>query len=82
MTTSNEPGYYEDGSFGIRIENVLICEEASTKFNFGDTKYLKFSNLTMVPLQRKLIDATLLSSEKLIGLIIITSKFVISCYHI
>lgn len=65
MTTSNEPGYYEDGSFGIRIENVLICEEASTKFNFGDTKYLKFSNLTMVPLQRKLIDVTLLSSEEI-----------------
>ena len=65
MTTSNEPGYYEDGNFGIRIENILICENAPTKFNFGDKKFLKFSNLTMAPLQRKLIDPTLLNSMEI-----------------
>ena len=66
MSTSNEPGYYEDGNFGIRIENILICENAPTKFNFGDKKFLKFSNLTMAPLQRKLIDPTLLNSMEII----------------
>ena len=25
MVVSNEPGYYEDGAFGIRIENLLVC---------------------------------------------------------
>ncbi|CAN0088431.1 unnamed protein product, partial [Phaeothamnion confervicola] len=35
MTTSNEPGYYENGAFGIRIESVCICREAPTEFCFG-----------------------------------------------
>jgi Xaa-Pro aminopeptidase len=32
MVCSNEPGYYEDGGFGIRIENLLTIEEAGTEF--------------------------------------------------
>ena len=43
-----EPGYYEDGSFGIRLENVLICKEANAKFNFGDKGYLAFEHITWV----------------------------------
>jgi Xaa-Pro aminopeptidase len=61
MTTSNEPGYYEDGNFGIRIENVLVAEPCETIHNFGDVKYLRFRNLTMAPLQQKLINLELLS---------------------
>jgi len=38
MTVTDEPGYYEDGNFGIRLENVLIVKEADTKFNFGDKR--------------------------------------------
>ena len=49
-------GYYEDGEFGIRIENLLIIKEADTPFRFGDTPYLSFERLTMCPLQRKMID--------------------------
>jgi Xaa-Pro aminopeptidase len=37
-----EPGYYEDGNFGIRLENVLIIKEADMKFNFGERGYLAF----------------------------------------
>jgi Xaa-Pro aminopeptidase len=33
---SNEPGYYEDGSFGIRIENVIMVKEVETAHKFGD----------------------------------------------
>ena len=44
----SEPGYYEDGSFGIRLENVLIIKEAATKFNFGDKGYLSFEHITWV----------------------------------
>ena len=56
MIVSNEPGYYEDGSFGIRIENLLIAGEAETPFNFGEVPYLSFERLTLVPLQRKMMD--------------------------
>ena len=49
-------GYYEDGEFGIRIENLLIIREAETPFRFGDQPYLSFERLTMCPLQRKMID--------------------------
>jgi len=34
MVCSNEPGYYEDGGFGIRIENLLTIEEAPTEFRW------------------------------------------------
>lgn len=47
MTVSNEPGYYADGRFGIRIENVVLVREAKTPNNFGDKGYLGFENVTM-----------------------------------
>ena len=53
---SNEPGYYEDGSFGVRIENLLIIKAASTQHVFGGLPFLDFERLTLVPLQAKMID--------------------------
>ena len=53
---SQSAGYYEDGEFGIRIENLLIIQEADTPFQFGDQPYLSFARLTLCPLQRKMID--------------------------
>ncbi|KAI8374722.1 peptidase M24, structural domain-containing protein [Radiomyces spectabilis] len=64
MVVTNEPGYYEDGHFGIRIESVLIVKEASTPHNFGGRGYLGFEHVTMAPLGRKLIDVNLLSPEE------------------
>ncbi|CAL4987707.1 unnamed protein product [Urochloa decumbens] len=61
MTVTDEPGYYEDGSFGIRLENVLICKEANAKFNFGEKGYLSFEHITWAPYQAKLIDTKLLT---------------------
>ena len=61
---SNEPGYYEDGSFGIRIENIIMVKEAETKHKFGDKPYLGFEHVTMVPYCRKLIDETLLTTRE------------------
>jgi Xaa-Pro aminopeptidase len=58
---SNEPGYYEDGNYGIRIENVIMVTEAETKYKFGDKPYLGFEHVTMVPMCRNLIDVKLLS---------------------
>ncbi|KAK6436145.1 hypothetical protein LTR95_007668 [Oleoguttula sp. CCFEE 5521] len=58
---SDEPGYYEDGNFGIRIENIVMVKEVETKHKFGDKPYLGFEHVTMVPMCRKLIDVELLS---------------------
>lgn len=64
MTVTDEPGYYEDGNFGVRLENVLIIKEADTKFNFGNKGYLSFEHITWAPYQRKLIDVSLLVPEE------------------
>jgi Xaa-Pro aminopeptidase len=64
MVLSNEPGYYEDGSFGIRIENLVWVSDAKTDKEFGEKKYLKFNDLTVVPIQRKLILEEMLSEEE------------------
>ncbi|PKS11860.1 hypothetical protein jhhlp_001154 [Lomentospora prolificans] len=62
---SIEPGYYEEGSFGIRIENVAIVKEVETPKSFGDKPYLGFEHVTMVPFCRNLLDIGLLTgSEK------------------
>lgn len=58
---SIEPGYYEDGVYGIRIENIAMVREVKTRFSFGDKPYLGFEHVTMVPLCRNLIDPTLLN---------------------
>ncbi|KAL9158507.1 hypothetical protein ABFS82_08G073600 [Erythranthe guttata] len=64
MTVTDEPGYYEDGNFGIRLENVLVVKEAETKFNFGNKGYLSFEHITWAPYQTKLMDLSLLVPEE------------------
>ncbi|KAF4629914.1 hypothetical protein G7Y89_g8232 [Cudoniella acicularis] len=61
---SDEPGYYEDGSFGIRIENIIMVKEVETKHKFGDKPYLGFEHVTMVPYCRNLIDENLLTRKE------------------
>jgi Xaa-Pro aminopeptidase len=58
---SNEPGYYEDGKFGIRTENIIMVKEVETKFRFGEKPYLGFEHVTQVPMCRKLIAVNLLT---------------------
>lgn len=65
MIVSNEPGYYEDHSFGIRTENLVYIKEASTPNRYGGMKYLGFEKLTFVPIQTKLIDLSLLSTTEI-----------------
>ena len=59
MVISNEPGYYENGKYGIRIENL----EVVSKKNFKKAKesFLCFTSLTRVPLELKLINKQMLS---------------------
>jgi len=68
MVVTNEPGYYQDGDFGIRIENVMEVVHATTPNNFGGLKYFGFRPVTFVPIQTKLINSDLLSrNEKKMG---------------
>lgn len=56
-----EPGYYEDGKYGIRIESIVIVREAGTPNNFGNKGYLGFEHVTMCPIQSTLVDASLMA---------------------
>ncbi|KAK4273461.1 hypothetical protein QN277_021858 [Acacia crassicarpa] len=64
MVVSNEPGYYEDYSFGIRIENLLYVRVMETPNRYGGIQYLGFEKLTFVPIQIKLVDLSLLSAAE------------------
>ena len=63
MILSNEPGYYKADAYGIRIENlVLVCEAAPVA---GAEKSLNgFDTLTLVPIERRLIDQRMLTAEE------------------
>ena len=65
MTTSNEPGYYEDGNFGIRIENLCITVEKKTEHNFMGKRYLGFETVTMSPIATNLILTNMLTVEEI-----------------
>jgi len=64
MIVSNEPGFYEVGSFGVRIENLLVIKPKPTPHTFNDKLYLSFEQLTHVPIQASLIDSSLLTDAE------------------
>ena len=64
MILSNEPGYYEDGSFGIRIENLMLVVLAETPHQTEGKRFLTFETLTLVPLDKSLVDTALLTSAE------------------
>ena len=55
---SDEPGFYKDGEYGIRIENMLYCKQ------FSDNK-LGFETLTLVPIDLDAIEQNLLTEEEI-----------------
>ncbi len=57
MIVSNEPGYYESGKFGIRIENLVTVKKRR--------RNLKFDNLTLVPIDKSLIEKKLLNKKEI-----------------
>lgn len=63
MIVSNEPGYYKEGSHGIRIENLILCIDTKDHDELG-RPILAFETLTLVPIDQRLIDATLLDEEE------------------
>ncbi len=64
MLISNEPGYYKEGGYGIRLENVVLVTEL-TDIAGGDRPMMGFETLTLAPFDRSLIDIDMLSPQEL-----------------
>jgi Xaa-Pro aminopeptidase len=60
---SNEPGYYKEGEYGMRIENVIVVKR-DDEFSTPEVPFLKFETITMCPIDLNLIDKMLLSKEE------------------
>ena len=63
MILSNEPGYYKEGAYGIRIENLQVVTPAEPIAG-GERPMLGFEALTMAPIDRRLIDRDLLNADE------------------
>jgi Xaa-Pro aminopeptidase len=63
MILSNEPGYYRTGAYGIRIENLILVTEATSVAD-PERPLNAFETLTLAPIDRNVIDQTLMSAEE------------------
>jgi Xaa-Pro aminopeptidase len=63
MIVSNEPGYYRDGAFGMRCENLQVVREAEN--TSGETAMLEFETLTLAPFDTRLLEAGLLDAAEI-----------------
>ncbi len=60
MLLSNEPGYYLPGSYGIRLENLILVQ--TSDLGPPDRRFLRFETITLAPFDQRLIDADLLTA--------------------
>jgi Xaa-Pro aminopeptidase len=59
---SNEPGYYKTGAYGIRIENLVLVQPADGS---AEREMLGFETLTLAPIDRNLVDPSLLDEDEI-----------------
>jgi Xaa-Pro aminopeptidase len=64
MVVSNEPGYYKAGAYGIRIENLQVVTEAEPVPG-GERPMHGFETLTLAPIDRRLVDKSLMTAEEI-----------------
>lgn len=64
MMLSNEPGYYKEGAYGIRIENLVLVEPRQIAGGDQGRAMLGFETLTWAPIERRLIDAAMLTPDE------------------
>ncbi|ETX16155.1 X-Pro aminopeptidase [Roseivivax halodurans JCM 10272] len=64
MILSNEPGFYREGAYGIRIENLIVVQEAAPLPGGTMDAMLTFETLTYVPIDRRLIVPEMLTAEE------------------
>ncbi len=63
MVVSNEPGFYQASSYGIRIENLVVVVPRADRGNGnGKSRFLQFETLTLAPIDQVLIDPSLLDA--------------------
>ena len=62
MILSNEPGYYKQGAYGIRIENLVLVERRSAEG--AEREIMGFKELTLAPIDKRLVDVRLLTAEE------------------
>ncbi|MEM7068154.1 MAG: aminopeptidase P family protein [Pseudomonadota bacterium] len=67
MIISNEPGYYSEGNYGIRIENLVIVNETE-QLDCGNIETHSFETITLAPIDHRLIDISLLIEAERIWL--------------
>uniref|UniRef100_A0A182QFQ7 Xaa-Pro aminopeptidase n=1 Tax=Anopheles farauti TaxID=69004 RepID=A0A182QFQ7_9DIPT len=65
MFSSNEPGYYEPNQFGVRIEDIVQVVKASVPYDFNGRGALTFHTNTVVPIQQKLIEPSLMTPAEI-----------------
>ncbi|XP_072018663.1 xaa-Pro aminopeptidase 1-like [Amphiura filiformis] len=65
VCVSDEPGYYQDGEFGIRIEDIMCSVEADTEHKFDDATYITWKMASLVPLEPPLIDFSMFTDRQL-----------------
>jgi Xaa-Pro aminopeptidase len=64
MILSNEPGYYKPGSYGIRVENLILVEPAA-QVQGGEIAMHGFETLTLVPFDKRMLRTSLLTRDEL-----------------
>ena len=64
MILSNEPGYYREGAFGIRLENLIVVQPAGDLPGADPRPMYDFETLTFVPIDRRLICAEMLDQAE------------------
>jgi Xaa-Pro aminopeptidase len=62
MILSNEPGYYKAKEYGIRIENLVVVVQ---KIDEGERQFFGFDTLTLVPIDRKLMERSMLTPSEI-----------------
>jgi Xaa-Pro aminopeptidase len=65
MIVSNEPGYYKEATYGIRIENLIFVKPAESIAGSDDRDMLCFETLTLAPIDKAMIDKDLLTKSEL-----------------
>jgi len=61
---TNEPGFYYEGHWGMRIESALLVQKVQTKGNFQVDIWLGFKRFTYVPIQTRMVKGSMLSKEE------------------
>lgn len=64
MVLSNEPGFYKEGEYGIRIENLVVVTEKPGTGKEGSRPYYQFETLTMAPIDLRLVEPAVLTADE------------------